>query len=184
MQFFTSHSRSVQSSVKNDISKGRLELEQHVPKSIYKVKVIIKDDICMKFYNEKEPLYLGTDVSGVGLGAGLPQARDGLQSPQDEMLDNTVLWPEAFKRKNLTCAETKYRNIERETLGILHGLEKFHHHCLACVVSMTTDCKLLVVYFKKEVATLLSRLQQILLCIHQYRIKILYKPGPQFYIVD
>ena len=33
-----------------------------------KVKAIIKDDVCIKFCNEKEFLFLETDASSVGLG--------------------------------------------------------------------------------------------------------------------
>ena len=44
-------------------------MKQYIPKAIEKVKTIIKDNVCMMFYNEKEPLYLETDVSGVGQGA-------------------------------------------------------------------------------------------------------------------
>ena len=32
----------------------------------------------MKFYNEKEQLYLETDASGARVGAGLLYARDGM----------------------------------------------------------------------------------------------------------
>ena len=46
-----------------------------------KVKNIIMDGACMKLSNTNKPLYLETDESGVGVGTGLPQARDGLQSP-------------------------------------------------------------------------------------------------------
>ena len=38
--------------------------------------------------------------------------------------------------------------------------------------------------FKKDVATLSQGLQQILLRIHQYRVKIIYKPGPDLFIAD
>ena len=41
-----------------------------------RTKSIIKVDTSVKFYNEKEPLYPQIDISGVGLGAGLLQARD------------------------------------------------------------------------------------------------------------
>ena len=47
--------------------------ETHIGKDseLYKAKAIIKKDVCMKFYSENEPLYLNTDIAGVGLGAGL-----------------------------------------------------------------------------------------------------------------
>ena len=38
--------------------------------------------------------------------------------------------------------------------------------------------------FKKDVATLLQCIQCILLKIHQYRVQIIYKPGPEIYIAD
>ena len=38
-----------------------------------KAKLLIKSDMCMKFYNDTKPLYLETDASGVGLGAALLQ---------------------------------------------------------------------------------------------------------------
>ena len=36
----------------------------------------------MKFNNETEPLYLETDMSGIGLGAALLQTRDGTKFPK------------------------------------------------------------------------------------------------------
>ena len=47
---------------------------------------------------------------------------------------------------------------------------------------MIKDHKPLVEIFKKDVANLLHRLQRILLCIQQYKIKILYSSGPQLFI--
>ena len=75
-------------------------------------------------------------------------------------------------------------NIECEALGILHGLEKFHHYCFGRGVLVITDHKLLVSIFKKDVATLSQRIQRILLKIHQYRVQVTYKPGPDIFIAD
>ena len=36
-----------------------------------KAKLLIKSDMCLKFYDDTKPLYLETDASGVGLGAAL-----------------------------------------------------------------------------------------------------------------
>ena len=42
----------------------------------------------------------------------------------------------------------------------------------------------LVSIFKKDVATLLQCIQHILLKIHQYRVQIIYKPGPKIFIAE
>ena len=42
------------------------------------------------------------------------------------MIDSS-LYPIAFGSKTLTSAETRYANIERELLGVVGALEKFHY---------------------------------------------------------
>ena len=68
--------------------------------------------------------------------------------------------------------------------GILHGLEKFHHFCFAKEVYVIIDHKPLVAMVSKDVATLSWQLQYIILCIHQYSMHIMYKPGAELCIVD
>ena len=70
----------------------------------------------------------------------------------------------------------------REALGILHGLEKFHHYCFGREVFIITNHKPLVSVLKKDVTTLSQCIQCILLKIHQYRVQIIYKPGPEIVI--
>ena len=60
----------------------------------------------MKFNNENEQLYLETDMSGAGLGAGLLQARDTIQLPKDETPDISALWPIAYISKSLNSTKT------------------------------------------------------------------------------
>ena len=97
--------------------------------------------------------------------------------------DNTILHPIAFASKSLTGAEHRYSNIERQTLGTLHGLKKFHHYCFPREVHIITEHKPLAI-FKKDVVTLSQCMQHILLKNHQYRVQILYKPGPEIFIAD
>ena len=59
----------------------------------------------------------------------------------------------------------------------------FHHYCFAHEVSMITDHKLPVAFFKKGVASSLQRLQRILYAPYQYSIRILFKCEPQLFIV-
>ena len=81
-------------------------------------------------------------------------------------------------------AKQRYSNIEHEVLGILHGLERFHHYCFGREVLAITDHKPLVFMTKIDVATLSQHMQCILLKIHQYRVQITYKPGPEIFIAD
>ena len=137
-----------------------------------KAKSLIKADVYMKFYNDTKPLYLETDASGVDLGAALLQLHDNTTCQKGITPDNTILHPIAFASKCLTGAEQRYSNIEQEALGILHGLEKFHHYCFGSKK------------FKKDVATLSQCIQHILPQIHQYRVQIIYKPGPKIFTAD
>ena len=103
---------------------------------------------------------------------------------KDMVPDNTIQCPIAFASKSLTGTEHRYSNIEREALGILHGLKRFHHYCFAREVHLITDHKPLIAILKKDVAMLSQCIQCILLKIHQYRVQILYKPGPEIFIAD
>ena len=138
----------------------------------------------MKFYNERKPMYLETDVSRIGLSAALLQTRDGMTCPRDKAPNNTILKTIAFACINLTITEWRYSSIRKEALCILDGLVRFHYYCFAREVSKITNHKPLVTIFKKDVATLSQRIQCILLRIYQFQVRIMYKPGPELFITD
>ena len=69
-------------------------------------------------------------------------------------------------------------------MDILHGLENFHHYCFAREESVIINHKPLLGIIKKDVATLSQWIQCIILRIHQYRVRILYKLGPEIFIAD
>ena len=73
-------------------------------KMFTKAKAIIKEDPCMKFYDETKLLYIEMNASGVGLGATLLQTRNNTSCPKDEAPDNSILTPIAFSSKSLTGA--------------------------------------------------------------------------------
>ena len=103
----------------------------------------------MKFYDDTKLLYLETDASRVGLGAALLQTCKGTTCHKEMIPNNTVLCPMTFASKSITGTECRYNNIEREALGILHGLKKCHHYCFAREVHVIMDHKPLVAIFKK-----------------------------------
>ena len=103
----------------------------------------------MKFYDDTKPLYLETDASGIGLRAALLQLQDNTNCQKGMAPDNTILHPITFASKCLTGAKQRYSSIECEVLGILHGLEIFHHYCFGREVLIITDHKPLISMFKK-----------------------------------
>ena len=94
------------------------------------------------------------DAFRIGLGTALLQTRDGTTCPEDSAPDNMILRPITFASKSLTSVKQRYSNIEREVLGTLHGLRKFHHYCIAREVSIITNHKPLVAISKKDIVTL------------------------------
>ena len=134
----------------------------------------------MKFYDDNKLLYLETDASGISCGAALLQLMDNTTCQTHMVPDNTILHPITFASKSLMGEECRYSIIKCEALGILHGLEKFHHYCFGREVLIITDHKPLVSMFKKDVATLSQCIQHIRLKIHQYRVQIIYKLALRF----
>ena len=120
----------------------------------------------------KLPLYLETDVSGIGLSTALLQTRYGMTC------SNCIL------KEKSDLHRMKIHNNKREALGILFCLERFHHYCFDREVSIITNHIPLVAIFKKEVATLLQRIQCILLRILQFQVIVIYKPGPELFIAN
>ena len=84
-------------------------------------------------------------------------------------------------KQDLDQHRNKLQHHKREALGIFYGLEKCHQYCCAFEVIVIKDLKPLVATFQKDMAAPLKRLKWILLHIHQYRLGILYKSGPQLY---
>ena len=149
-----------------------------------KAKSLIKAEVCMKFYDDTKPLYLETDASRIGLRAALLQLWDNTDCQKGTALDNTILCPTAFASKSLTGAKQRYSIIEYDVLVYYMVWKKFHHYCLGREVLIITDHRPLVSMFKKDIATLLQCIQCMLLKIHQYRVQIIYKPGPKIFIAD
>ena len=72
----------------------------------YRAKNIIKKNVTIVFYNEKEQLYLEMDALGVELGAGLVSVRDRMWFPRNEAPQSAALKPVAFDSKSLISMET------------------------------------------------------------------------------
>ena len=71
------------------------------------------------------------------------------------------LYPIAYGSKTLTPAETRYANIERELLGVVGALEKFHYFTFGRPVKVLTDHKPLIAIAKKSISECSTQTSEI-----------------------
>ncbi|KAK3731887.1 hypothetical protein QZH41_008989 [Actinostola sp. cb2023] len=92
--------------------------------------------------------------------------------------------PVEYRSKLLTETESRYSNIEREMLAVVHGLEKFHCYAYGRPVVVETDHKPLEAIFKKHLASSPPRIARMMLRIQKYDVDIKYVPGKDIPLAD
>ena len=98
--------------------------------------------------------------------------------------DRSSLYLIAFGSKTLTSTETRYANIERELLGVVGALEKFHYFTFGWPVVILTDHKPLISISKKALVSAPPRLQRLLLRLHNYNATLQWIPGKEMIFAD
>ena len=109
-----------------------------------------------------KPVKLSVDASQSGLGAVL------LQEDQ----------PIAYASKSLTECQKGYAQIEKETLAIVFGCERFNQYLYGKAIEVETDHKPLEAIFSKPLAKASPRTQRLLLRLQPYHLKVKYVPEP------
>ena len=126
------------------------------------IETLCKEGTVLKYYKPELDLFLETDASGKGIGMAL------LQSNSNE---RESLYPITYGSKTLTPAEMRYANIERELLGVVGALEKFHYYfTFGHPVTVLTDHKPLIAIAKKALINAPLRLQRLLLRLNNYNV--------------
>ena len=129
----------------------------------------------LRYYRPELDLFIETDASGKGIGMALLQS---------ETNDRSTLYPIAFGSKTLTSAETRYANIERELLGVVGALEKFHYFAFGRPVVILTDHKPLISISKKALVNAPPHLQRLLLRLNNYNTSLQWIPGKEMIFAD
>ncbi|XP_056144368.1 uncharacterized protein K02A2.6-like [Lampris incognitus] len=93
-----------------------------------KVKELMVSQKVLTHYNPELPLRLACDASPYGVGAVLSHVMpDGVEKPI------------AYASRTLSKAEQNYAQIEREALGIVFGIRKFHQYLYGNKFTLLTD---------------------------------------------
>ncbi|XP_064642786.1 uncharacterized protein LOC135497049 [Lineus longissimus] len=132
------------------------------------LKTLISSDSTLAYYDPKQPVTLEVDASQKGLGAAL------LQHGR----------PVAFASKALSDTQSRYSNIEREALGLVHGIERFHTYLYGRFFTAITDHKPLVMLKEKPLYRLPGRLDRMFQKIGGYNFELVYRPGSEMILFD
>ncbi|XP_052753094.1 uncharacterized protein K02A2.6-like [Galleria mellonella] len=89
-------------------------------------------------YDESKPIYVSSDASDKGVGAVL-----------FHKIDNTMR-PVAFASRTLSETERRYSTIDKEALGIVYSVTKFHQYLYGRKFTFLTDHKPLERIFSQD----------------------------------
>ena len=133
-----------------------------------KLKHLCTHHPVLKFYDVSKPVEIYCDASSTGLGAVLVQ---------DDQ-------PVAFSSRSMTDAETRYAQIEKEMLSIVHACTKFHHYIFGKHVTVFNDHKPLEDIYKKPLLSTPMRIQRMRLRLQWYDIAVKYRRGKDMELPD
>ena len=95
------------------------------------LKHVLTTETTMAYFDSSKNTELYVDASPFGLGAILTQTTPGQQ-------DTKVI---AYASRSLTDTESRYSQIERESLAIVYGIEYFHIYLYGHEFTLITDHK-------------------------------------------
>ena len=123
----------------------------------------------LPYFNINAETTLQTDASKKGLGACLIQ-------------NGKVV---CYASRALTKTEQNYHNLEREALGTIWGMEKFHYFLYGKEFTLETDQKPLVSIYKKHMVDISPRVQRLIVRSFPYQpFNVIYKKGKDIPVAD
>lgn len=130
------------------------------------LKEAITSEAHLVFFDPARKTRLLTDASPVGLGAILMQ------------LVGTEWRPVAYGSKGLTENEMKFGQTEKEALGVVWAVEKYHYFLYGIHFQILTDCKVLKLLFGPRTETN-ARIKRWAIRLQFYDYEVEYVPGKE-----
>ena len=134
-----------------------------------RLKMEISKTEALPYFNTSAETTLQTDASKKGLGACLIQ-------------NGKVV---CYASRSLTKTEQNYQNFEREALGTIWGMEKFHYFLYGKEFTLEADQKPLVSIYKKHMVDISPRVQRLIVRSFPYQpFTVIYKKGRDIPVAD
>lgn len=137
-------------------------------KAFLRVKQLLQTKPVLQFFDRNQPVLLSVDASSFGLGGVLLQSNK----------------PVAYTSATLLDAQTRYSQIEKELLAVVHACEHFHYYVFGKEILIQTDHKPLLGLIHKPFDAISPRLQRLLLRLQRYSFKLTHVPGKELVIAD
>jgi hypothetical protein len=137
-------------------------------KAFKEIKEKITTAPVLRIYDPDQGLELQVDSSKDALGAVLMQKGQPIE----------------FASRALSQAERNWAQIEKETLAVLYGLERFDQYTYGRKVSVINDHKPLSSILKKPLSQIPRRLQNLMIRISRYDIEFQWVQGKRLEIAD
>ncbi len=138
-------------------------------KAFRRIKEELQSPNLLVHYDPGKPLVLACDASPYGVGAVLAHR-----------MENGEERPVSYASRTLSKAERNYAQLDKEALGLVYGVKKFHQYLYGRSCEIITDHKPLLGLLGegKGVPQMASaRLQRWALTLSAYDYKLIYKPG-------
>ena len=141
--------------------------------AVNELKKCLMGKTVLKYFDPKKSVRLSVDASQSGLGAVILQEHEEGWAPV------------AYASRALTSAERSYAQIEKETLAIVFGCERFSQYVYGQkAVKIDTDHKALEAIFEKPLSSCPPRIQRFLLRLQRYDLRVKYTPGKYMFVPD
>ena len=147
-----------------DYKPGKVHFE-----TFNRLKVEIFNMKALPYFDVNAETTLQTDASKKGLGACLIQKGKVI----------------CYASRALTKTEQNYQNLEREALGTIWEMEKFHYFLYGKELTLETNQKPLVSIYKKYMIDISPRVQRLIVRSFPYLpFKVVYKKGIDIPVAD
>ena len=141
---------------RNLLKKGVVfKLQKPQFKAIENLKTLVTSAPCLKIFDSNLPTRLKTYASSVGLGTFLEQ--------NYETVTNEKWHPIGYSSRALWDYEKRYAQIEKETLSIVFGFERFHEYLYGRRFIIINDHKPLKLIFNRSINSCTPRIQKFFL---------------------